>query len=176
MWRLPIFSISWWRARPYSTPWRYFCVAPLETFVLSLWGMNLLILKGAIPRTVSYCISITNIWWSPTPKPAGMTQACVIVMSVIAHTPSMGLDPWNKVAPICFPVKSPTTSDKWSPSLLVSALPMDFFYTSLLVLRHTISLSPLFLHSSSCLTRSSQKSLLGQERSFLLVIKYLRCC
>ncbi len=77
-------------------PLEIFFVVPLETFVLSLQDVNLLILKGAIPRTVSSCISITNIWWLPTPKPADMMQECVITMSSITHTPSMGLDPQKK--------------------------------------------------------------------------------
>ena len=71
--------------------------------------------------------STMNILWSPTPYPAGMTQAPVTTVSGVAHTPWMAFVPRKNVAPRGSFVNVPTTSFIARPPGLVRDLPRLFF-------------------------------------------------
>ncbi len=101
--------------------------------MLSLRDVNLLTLTVTVPSTVCSCISTMNIQWLLILNPIGMIYACLITISGVAQTPLIGFDPQKKFAPICFSVKSPTTSDMFSPLSFVRDFPIDFFYMSLLL-------------------------------------------
>ena len=48
---------------------------------------------GLYPIISDAIMSMINIRWSPVPKPTGMMQALEIVISEVAQTPLIGLEP-----------------------------------------------------------------------------------
>ena len=96
-------------------------------------------LVGLAPTRQDLSKSMMNNRWSPTPYPTGILHAPTTVTSDVIHTPSIGFDPRKYVAPNFLHVKSPTTSDIASPSLLVSFLPILLLYMFLFVSKQTIS-------------------------------------
>jgi hypothetical protein len=119
---------------------------------------------------------MTNIRWSPTPNPAGITQAWVTIRLLVAQIPSIGLLPQKKVGPIFLPVYSPTTSCMFSPLRFVRERLIDFLYISSFTSMHTIRRYPSSPHLVSCSNKLSWKCIRGHIRSLLVVTKNLLCC
>ena len=86
------FETILWRTISSSKTLMYLASAP-GIMVLSLRARERTIFGGVSPSRDAVQKSTTNILWSPTPKPAGITQAPTTWTSRVAQIPSMGFLP-----------------------------------------------------------------------------------
>jgi hypothetical protein len=158
--------------RMFSSRDLLYAAAQCGVLLFSLREAGRTIFVGLFPISDSSVMSNTNMRWSPTPYPNGITHAFTSSMSLDTHSPSIGLLPQKNVVPVRFPVCCRTASCSARPEVLARARPKGPSYVCSLWSIIRMILSPAIRHLASWSRRWTQNSLFGQVMSWCFVMKY----